>query len=87
MEMLLLYIDKPYVRCINGKCIINIGSVALPLDGLAKSSYALLDVEGNTYQASIVRVNYDVSKVIEQYSASHYPNSEYMSKVLEIAQI
>jgi putative phosphoesterase len=34
------HIHKPFIRYINGKCIINIGSVGLPFDGLAKSSYA-----------------------------------------------
>ncbi|MEH7440344.1 YfcE family phosphodiesterase [Neobacillus drentensis] len=77
------HIHKPYIRYINGKCLINIGSVGLPFDGLNKSSYAILDVEGDYFQTSIVRVEYDIDKVINQYIESKYPNSEQMIKVLK----
>lgn len=77
------HIHKPYIRYINGKCIINIGSVGLPFDGLAKSSYALLEIQEESFQTSIVRVAYDVNKVIKQFIESDYPNSEQMMKVLE----
>src|SRR5690606_32088247 len=30
------HIHKPYIRYINGKCVINIGSVGLPFDGVKK---------------------------------------------------
>lgn len=76
------HIHKPYIRYINGKCIINLGSVGLPFDGLAKSSYAILDIEENSFQTSLIRVNYDVNKVISQFRESDYPNSEQMIKVL-----
>jgi putative phosphoesterase len=81
---------KPYIRYMNGKCIINIGSVGLTFDGLAKSSYAILDIEENSFQTSLVRVNYDVNKVIRQFRQfreSNYPNSEQMIKVLKNAGI
>jgi putative phosphoesterase len=81
------HIHKPYIRYLNGKCIINIGSVGLPFDGLSKSSYALLDIVEDSFQTSIVRVNYDVNKVIKQFSESDYPNSEQMIKVLKNAGI
>ncbi|WP_066067711.1 metallophosphoesterase family protein [Neobacillus soli] len=76
------HIHKPYIRYINGKCIINIGSVGLPFDGLAKSSYALLEIQEESFQTSIVRVAYDVNKVIKQFTESDYPNSEQMKKIL-----
>ncbi|MCQ6278879.1 metallophosphoesterase [Bacillus sp. EB600] len=81
------HIHKPFIRYIEGKCLINIGSVGLPFDGLAKSSYAIVDVNEESFQTSIVRVNYDVSKVIKQYKEANYPNSEQMVKVIENGRI
>src|SRR3954466_16213696 len=46
------HIHKPYIRYIQGKCIMNIGSVGLPFDGLKKASYALVDVDGANFQTS-----------------------------------
>jgi putative phosphoesterase len=77
------HIHKSYIRYINGRCIINTGSVGLPFDGIAKSSYFLLDIEGGSFQTSIVRVDYDVKKVINQLIQSNYPNYKQMCKVLE----
>lgn len=81
------HIHNPYIRYINGKCIVNIGSVGLPFDGLTKPSYALLDLEEDCVQISIVRVNYDINKVIQQYNDSDYPNSEQMIMILSKAQV
>lgn len=77
------HIHKPFIRYIDGKCLINIGSVGLPFDGLAKSSYAIVDINEGSFQTSIVRVSYDVGKVIEEYNEGNYPNSEQMTKVLK----
>jgi putative phosphoesterase len=81
------HIHKPYIRYINGKCVINTGSVGLPFDGLNKASYMVLDINDNSYQTSIVRVNYDVNKVIEQFKVSDYTNKESMIKMIENASI
>jgi len=81
------HIHKPYIRYINGKCVINIGSVGLPFDGMKKSSYALVDIQDNAFQASIVRVPFDTNKVIQQYHEVNYPNAETMSRILENASI
>jgi len=77
------HIHKPYIRYINGKCIINTGSVGLPFDGLTQSSYALIDIEEGHVQASIVRTSYDITRVITQFKETNYPNKELMIKVLE----
>ncbi|TDL92286.1 metallophosphoesterase [Vibrio vulnificus] len=76
------HIHKPYIRYIDGKCIINIGSVGLPFDGLRKSSYALLNIEKDSFQTSIIRVDYDVQEVIQQYQILDYPNKELMSSIV-----
>ncbi|MFS0764122.1 MULTISPECIES: metallophosphoesterase family protein [Peribacillus] len=76
------HIHKPYIRYIEGKCIINIGSVGLPFDGLRKSSYALLNIEKDSFEASIIRVDYDVQEVIQQYEILDYPNKKLMSSIV-----
>ena len=81
------HIHKPFIRYLNGKCIMNLGSVGLPFDGLAKSSYALIDIEENRFLTSIIRVSYDVNEVINQFVESDYPNSEQMVNILRNAGI
>ncbi|MDR7000621.1 putative phosphodiesterase [Neobacillus niacini] len=81
------HIHKPFIRYVNGKSVINTGSVGLPLDGLTKSSYALLDLEENRVEIAIIRVDYNLNKVINQYNDSDYPNSEQMVKILKNAQV
>lgn len=81
------HIHKPYIRYIASKCIINIGSVGLPFDGLTKSSYALLDIEKDSFQSSIIRVDYDVQKVIQQYHILDYPNKDLMISILSNGKV
>ncbi|ESU32043.1 hypothetical protein G3A_12975 [Bacillus sp. 17376] len=81
------HIHKPYIRYTNGKCIINTGSVGLPFDGLNKASYAMVELHSNNYQTVIIRVDYDVEKVIDQFRVIDYPNKEFMIKVLKNAYI
>ncbi|MEH7444035.1 metallophosphoesterase family protein [Bacillus sp. JJ1122] len=81
------HIHKSYIRYINGKCIINTGSVGLPFDGLSKASYALLEINDGQHQTSLVRVAYDIQKVINSFNESDYPNKEFMIKLLQNAEI
>lgn len=77
------HIHKPFIRYIDGACLINIGSVGLPFDGIPKSSYCLVEINGESYQTSIVRVNYDIEQVAMQYRTSDYPNSVQMIEVIK----
>lgn len=81
------HIHRPYIRYVNGKVIMNIGSVGLPFDGLNKASYGIVEIEEEGFRTSIERVNFDVEKVIEQYQKTKYPNSDMMTQVLRNAQI
>jgi putative phosphoesterase len=76
------HIHKPYIRYIDGKCIINIGSVGLPFDGLNKSSYALVEIKDESFQTTIVRVSYDLKGTLKKFNESGYPNSSQMANVL-----
>ncbi len=81
------HIHKPYVRNINGKCIVNTGSVGLPFDGLNMASYVVVDVDKGSFQVSIVRVKYNEHDVIGQFRESDYPNKNMMENILANARI
>ncbi|MFS0636203.1 metallophosphoesterase family protein [Mesobacillus foraminis] len=76
------HIHKPYIRYINGKIIMNIGSVGLPFDGMAKASYGLVEIENGNIRTSIQRVCFNQEKVVELYQHETYPNAEMMSGVI-----
>ncbi|MFD0829823.1 metallophosphoesterase family protein [Neobacillus sp. M.A.Huq-85] len=80
------HIHMPYIRYINGKCIINIGSVGLPFDGLVKSSYALVEINEESFQTTIIRVKYDVNRAISQLHEKGYPNTLQIEEVLRNAK-
>ncbi|MBP1995567.1 metallophosphoesterase family protein [Paenibacillus eucommiae] len=76
------HIHKPFIRYIGGKVLINIGSVGLPFDGLAKASYAIVEVDHKRISTSIERVAYDIEKVVQLYQEVNYPNSEMMGRIV-----
>lgn len=81
------HIHKPYIRFLNGKIIMNIGSVGLPFDGLTKSSYGLIEIEDGHIKTSIRRVSYNLESVVALYHEVKYPNADMMSKVIMTAKI
>ena len=81
------HIHKPYIRFVEGKIIMNIGSVGLPFDGMAKASYGLVEIQESTIQTSIQRVGYDLERVIHLYQQAGYPNAEMMSKVVRLGKL
>ncbi|HYF93306.1 MAG TPA: metallophosphoesterase family protein [Symbiobacteriaceae bacterium] len=56
---------RAFVRVAYGCTVVNAGSVGLPFDGDARSSYALVDVEQGRTSATIVRVPYDAEAAIK----------------------
>lgn len=81
------HIHKPFIRTIDGKIIMNIGSVGLPFDGIKKASYGMIEIEESGISTSIERVEFNVSEVIAKYEELHYPNSKMMSEVLKKASL
>ncbi|GAX88484.1 metallophosphoesterase family protein [Effusibacillus lacus] len=79
------HIHLPYVRYLNGKCLVNIGSVGLPFDGMPKASYALVEAAEDRYSVTIERVPYDLERVVSQYNDGNYPNLETMARVIRQA--
>lgn len=81
------HIHRPYIRYINGKVIMNVGSVGLPFDEVTKASYGLIEIEEGDWQTSIVRVSFDLEKVIQLYEEVQYPNAAMMKEVIRTAKI
>ncbi|WP_163538031.1 metallophosphoesterase family protein [Gracilibacillus sp. YIM 98692] len=75
------HIHKAYTRHINGKTIINLGSVGLPFDGIPKASYTMVDISDGI-SVTNVRVPYDTEKVCKQYEDVQYPNMEMMQQII-----
>ncbi|MGM8211567.1 metallophosphoesterase family protein [Virgibacillus sp. W0430] len=76
------HIHKAYVRYIDGKCVVNPGSVGLPLDGTDKASYALVEIKDGSITVAINKVAYDVQCVIKQIRNSNYPNKKLLIQLL-----
>ncbi|GGG14525.1 metallophosphoesterase family protein [Paenibacillus abyssi] len=81
------HIHRPYIRYINGRIIMNIGSVGLPFDGMNKASYAIVEVDQGRISTSIERVSFDIEEVIRQYEDARYPNSDMMARILHHASV
>lgn len=59
----------PFIREINGKIIINAGSVGRPKDGDNRAAYVIITVEDLKISCSIQKVEYDIEKVIKEIEA------------------
>lgn len=81
------HIHQAFIRYLDGKCLINTGSVGMPFDGVKQASYAVLDIQENSVQPSIVKVDYGTDNVIRQFEESDYPNKEFMINVLQNASL
>jgi putative phosphoesterase len=62
----------PLVRQVNGKWLINPGSVGFPKDGNPLAAYALLEA-GRELQVAIRRVTYDINRTIQAIAARGLP--------------
>lgn len=72
------HIHNPFVRSIDGKMLMNTGSVGLPFDGLPKASYAIVEIQSGRIHTSIVRVDFNIEKVVNLYNETGYPNAELL---------
>ncbi|OXM82398.1 metallophosphoesterase family protein [Paenibacillus rigui] len=81
------HIHKPYIRYLDGQIVINIGSVGLPFDGLAKASYAMVEIENGSVSTRIERVPVPIDRVVEQYYEVGYPNAEMMTRIVRSASV
>jgi predicted phosphodiesterase len=71
----------PYVLEVNGKLIINPGSVGQPRDGDPRASYAIID----DYNVDLRRVEYDVEKTVQAIQESELAD-EVKETLIEVAR-
>ncbi|PSL50557.1 putative phosphoesterase [Salsuginibacillus halophilus] len=81
------HVHTPYVETIDDKTLINTGSVGLPFDGDSRPSYVITDLSDGKLTTEIRRVDYDYNKVLLQYDANDYPNSEQMKSIISTGRI
>jgi predicted phosphodiesterase len=78
------HIHIAHVRGLDGKLLVNGGSVGLPFDGDWRASFATLTSDG-TWNATLHRVTYDRDAVIAESLRSDNPDRERFSRRLETA--
>jgi predicted phosphodiesterase len=79
------HIHRPYIRRLptqqiqaRERFVINTGGVSLPYDGDCRASYLLLD----GHNASIRRVQYDITKELKALSSCGIPHADWVAKIL-----
>jgi predicted phosphodiesterase len=55
---------EPFIKQIDDKTIINVGSAGLPLDGDPRGAWVLMEQNADYWQPSIRRVAYDIDKAV-----------------------
>lgn len=81
------HIHKPYIRYLDGRIVINIGSVGLPFDGLPRASYGLIEIADGSLSTRIERVAFDIEQVVSEYEEARYPNAEMMTRIVRKASV
>lgn len=84
---LLLYghIHVPYVRTVESRTIVNLGSVGLPFDNIAEASYAVVEMNRGEFTVNIRRVGYDIEAAVRALHQNDYPNASYVEQVIRTA--
>ncbi|MBB5173603.1 metallophosphoesterase family protein [Texcoconibacillus texcoconensis] len=80
------HIHLPYLRSMNGKQLINLGSIGLPFDGIPKASYVTVDSKDGDHSIQFHRVRYDVNKVIKELHDKNYPAPDAVTSILTNAK-
>ena len=63
----------PQERRVDGKHIVNVGSVGNPVGADTRACYGILDATADGYTLSLHRVAYEVNSVLRAIDAVHYP--------------
>lgn len=70
------HIHKPYIRDIGDLTVANSGSVGLPFDGDARSSYLLID-NGRPQNR---RVEYDIERAVRELDQAAHPHAQSLAR-------
>jgi predicted phosphodiesterase len=80
------HIHHGYVREIRDGAVVNVGSVGLPFDGVAKPAWAILTLAGGRWQAELVRVAYDTEAVARELLESDHPAGALFARRVRTAR-
>ncbi|MCL4459318.1 MAG: metallophosphatase family protein [Chloroflexi bacterium] len=70
------HVHLPFVRPINGRLWVNVGSVGRPFDGDLRAGYGLLTYENHSWKVEHRRVAYDVEATVEAILRRDMPGKE-----------
>jgi predicted phosphodiesterase len=70
----------PQERRVNGKHILNPGSVGNPVGGEVVARYAILEANESGYQIEFCQTSYDVEAAIAQLDTFHHPAPDYIRR-------
>ena len=73
---------RPMNIRVNGKHIINLGSISNPIAPDLRASYAILTADGQGYEVEHRRVSYDYQAVIKSLQQIQHPGCEFIIKHL-----
>jgi len=76
------HVHRPYVRPIGDLTVANAGSVALPMDGITRASYLLIE-DG---RPEIRRVDHDVERSVAEVLATDLPEAELVASLYRHAR-
>jgi putative phosphoesterase len=68
-----------YTRVIDGKCLINAGSVGKPKDGDIRAAYTVIKLTESSLETEVVRVGYDVEQMAKAIESSGLPQEFAMA--------
>jgi putative phosphoesterase len=76
------HVHRPYVRPIGDLTVANTGSVGLPMDGITRASYLLIE-DG---RPEVRRVDHDVERSVADVLASDMPEAELVASLYRNAK-
>jgi len=77
----------PLDRVIDGRRVVNTGSVGLPFNGDPRASYVLIDLQPHgEYEVEFRQVAYDIEAVVAQLDAARHPAAVMQSYNLRTAR-
>jgi putative phosphoesterase len=80
------HIHQPYVRTIQGRTLLNTGSVGLPFDGDPRCSYAIIEATGDARSITLRRVSYDIEETVRAYDGSGHPFADSVIAAIRSGQ-
>jgi putative phosphoesterase len=73
--LILGHTHVPFVHRLNGRALMNPGSVGQPRDGDPRASYALADLTEGGFEVSLRRVEYDIDETVSKMHGLRLPAS------------